>query len=301
MNNLPNKVKAVDVLTKYLEPILLGHGFRRCKKGYYVRMRGEILQTVYFYTYRPPAGVRFAAVPYWAVEEEWLEKKDFDSFFFKDVSDTVNKIEEANGIQLDGINPFYYRWIYVPNNPEQLNSVAELYAEKIPIYILPILDRITNLDAWLNCTEIHNKDYFLPVAEYLCVLDGNYDRFEERLRNIDQRELKDVQINLEFIRNFAQNITDFDLYSLKKSLEVAPDDLTLQLKLEVALNPCEETIRNFAVSVARFYADRHREELKKYSDLIETGSSTDILKEGLEARKIQMREAVKKHLKLNVK
>ena len=125
----------LSILSEHLEPLLLRQGFSRCKQGYYVRMCGDILQYMYFSLGYHPFGIRFGALPYWAAEESWLQKKHFDFLGYHEAHNVIDAVERHTDREQYLRNPSYRRWHYKPYDQKDIQRVAELYKKKIPLFI----------------------------------------------------------------------------------------------------------------------------------------------------------------------
>ncbi len=219
-----NKIKAIDLMTTELAPLIFENDFRKFRKGYYVRMRGEILQYIYLSTFRPPYGIKFGAIPYWATEEEKLLQKEFDLFGSYDTSDLADKLEGYNDFERWQRDPSYRRWWCF--DVDHLANIVPLYAEKLQQYVFPLLNQTTNFDEYIvmqkKLAELYQYDYFsqLPhaVIQQICVLDNSFDcvhhfmirsRLKIEQKFLDAKEKSKIYYDVERARNSYHN--DIDL------------------------------------------------------------------------------------------
>lgn len=177
----PTKLKAIDLMTAELAPLILENGFRKYKKGFFVRMRDEILQYVYFRTLRPPFDVRYFAIPYWAVNEEYLVPKYFDFIGFESASSLADKLDGHDDPIRWQMEPSYRRWENW--NSETLQPLLPLYAEKLRQYVFPMLDEVNDFDSYIamqkKIANLYGYNYFehLPkeVVKELCIRSNSLD------------------------------------------------------------------------------------------------------------------------------
>ena len=306
MENTSKKIKAVNIFAEHLEPTLFKHGFRRYKKGYYVRMRGEILQTFYFYLYRQPAYIRYGAFPYWVAEEEVLREKSFDSLGYRNVSDEVDRIEGHDDRKRYQMDPSYRRWEYTPNDPEELNAVAALYAEKTTLHIFPILDSIVDFE---SCIKIMGYPSTYGVQnitlKYDCVRNGSPQKVIDFLKEEEM-----------FAKNNAQDFLIRKEESLKNSIESDfLDDIPLPIKFQKKHQKLVEEWKSQLVELQSLSEEekakrieieyqndlkRLRELYKDFYDAIESGNAVAVFEAEIAERKVKMKKVIKDLLKLEI-
>ena len=105
------KIPIMKRLRNNLEDMILEHGFKKTprKKGVYFRLCGEIMQVIWFDTYRPPVDIMIMASPYWSV---FLDEFNEAKFWFKEygVDTIIDKFEGHDDSSRHFREPSYRRW-----------------------------------------------------------------------------------------------------------------------------------------------------------------------------------------------